>query len=490
MRELTTAGTPTSRTARERHREPLDVHLILRRETAGGPEVLMTRRVGAVYAAGLWHLPSGHLDGPHEDVVTALLREAREETGVVIDPADVRAAVTVHHRGPGGRSRTGYFFEVRRWRGDPRIAEPEVCDAMDWVRLDTLPAGTVAYCRAGLDAYTSGARLAVHFQRPRDEIAYDPATDRLRIVPGADGDPPSPVPEPAVREFAERAVGRISRWTDVGWARAGSRVWRARGTHGGTWYVKVHQNDRFHAREVRAYRTWALSLGSAAPRLVAPDDRLRAVVVTAVPGRPLYGAVLSPAEGRTVFRTLGALARRIHDSAPARPAPTATDPAAAGPVETRADRRLAAARPHLRPGDEEFVRELLERATTLPPPEWVETHGDFQLRNLLRADDGSVAVIDFERSEPGPATRDLVRLDDAWTGRPDLSEAFFDGYGRQPTEAEAERLTADSALDAVSGIGFGTAHGDPELVERGRRTLARLRAAAGGPWPWRPGGGR
>ncbi|MCE0444470.1 hypothetical protein LT493_00615 [Streptomyces tricolor] len=43
------------------------MHLILRRETAGGSEVLLSRRAGPVYAAGLWHLPSGHLDGPHED---------------------------------------------------------------------------------------------------------------------------------------------------------------------------------------------------------------------------------------------------------------------------------------------------------------------------------------------------------------------------------------------------------------------------------------
>ncbi|MEV5387591.1 phosphotransferase [Streptomyces sp. NPDC052721] len=468
---MTTAGSQATRSGRERHREPLDVHLILRRDTAGAPEVLLSRRAGAVYAAGLWHLPSGHLDGPHEDVVTALVREAREETGVVIDPADVRAAVTVHHRAPGGRSRTGFFFEVRRWTGEPRIAEPEVCDAMAWVRLDALPTRTVAYCKAGLDAYAAGARLAVHFQQPRDAIFHEPAADRLHVVPGVDADPPPGRPDAAVREFTERAVGRIDTWTDTGWARADSRVWRARGAHGGTWYVKVHQNDRFHAREVRAYRTWALALGAAAPRLVAPDEGLRAVVVTAVPGRPLHGAVLSPEEGRTAFRRLGALARLIHDSAAARPAPTGADPAVA-----KADRHLAAARPHLQPGDEEFVRALLDRAATLPAPEWVETHGDLQLRNLLRADDGSLAVIDFERSEPGPAVRDLVRLGDAWVGRPDLREAFFAGYGRQLTSAEAERLTVDSALDAVSGIRFGAAHGDPELVERGRRTLARLRA--------------
>ncbi|MER6434119.1 hypothetical protein ABT272_41545 [Streptomyces sp900105245] len=39
-------------------------------------------------------------------------------------------------------------------------------------------------------------------------------------------------------------------------------------------------------------------------------------------------------------------------------------------------------------------------------------------------------VIDFERSEDGPAVRDFVRLSDAWHGRPDLPQAVMDGYGR------------------------------------------------------------
>ncbi|RZU36093.1 ADP-ribose pyrophosphatase YjhB (NUDIX family) [Streptomyces sp. BK022] len=181
---------------RQRHTVPVDVHLILRRETGAGPEVLVSRRAGAVYAAGLWHLPSGHLDGPHEDVVDALIREAREETGVVVDRADVRAAVTVHHRAPGGSARVGFLFEVRRWAGEPRVMEPDVCDAMTWVPLDTLPAATVAYCRAGLDAYRAGEPLAVHFQRPGDPIAHDPAADRLQVVPGVDFPPVRRGPAP------------------------------------------------------------------------------------------------------------------------------------------------------------------------------------------------------------------------------------------------------------------------------------------------------
>lgn len=45
-------------------------------------------------------------------------------------------------------------------------------------------------------------------------------------------------------------------------------------------------------------------------------------------------------------------------------------------------------------------------------------------------------------------------------------------YGRKRTRAEEQHLAVDSALDALSSI----QHGDPELRERGRRTLTRLRA--------------
>ncbi|CAM5401294.1 hypothetical protein SHIRM173S_12557 [Streptomyces hirsutus] len=186
--------------------------------------MLLSRRAGDVYAASCWHLPSGHLDGPWEDMVTALVRETREETSVLVDPADVRAAVTVRHRAPVGGARVGAFFEVRRWYGTPQVREPVVCDGMDWFAFDALPEPMVAYCRAGLDAYRAGARMAVHFQEPGDPIAYDPTADRLVLVPDSGG----AVPEEAVRVFAERAVGRISGWADVSRARESRRVWRAR----------------------------------------------------------------------------------------------------------------------------------------------------------------------------------------------------------------------------------------------------------------------
>jgi Ser/Thr protein kinase RdoA (MazF antagonist) len=215
----------------------------------------------------------------------------------------------------------------------------------------------------------------------------------------------SDLPAAEVRKFAEQAVGRVVAWRDASWARESSRVWQARGAGVGTWYVKIHQNDRFHRREVEAYRTWVPHLGAAAPTLVAADSTLRAVIVTAVPGRPLHDLAHPAEEQQHLFHQIGALAAAIHRSSPA-PVATAEGVAAFAKVE----RHLQAARPHLRPGDEEFIRTIAARAQEVSPLDCVPTHGDFQLHNLLLDQDGSLAVIDFERSEPGPAIRDLVRL--------------------------------------------------------------------------------
>ncbi|MFI0928665.1 NUDIX domain-containing protein [Streptomyces sp. NPDC021012] len=196
----------------QRYTEPLDVDLIAVRDGATGPEVLLSRRAGEMYAAGCWHLVSGHLDGPWEDVVTALVRETREESGIVVDPVDVRAAVTVHHRSPVGGARLGMFFEVKRWQGIPEVMKHRVCDAMGWFPFDNLPEPMVAYCRAGLDAYRAGARMAVHFQEPGDPIAYDPDIDRTVLVPAPAAEKTSRrgrVPSPS-RRWVGSPPGRTS----------------------------------------------------------------------------------------------------------------------------------------------------------------------------------------------------------------------------------------------------------------------------------------
>ncbi len=163
------AGAPS------RHVEVVDVHLVLRR----GEEVLLARRDGTGYGDGLLHLPSGHVEDG-EDVRAAMVREAREELGLALDPGELRAVLVLQHRGPGGAPRTGWFFEAGYGAGGvPVNAEPHKCAGLSWHPLDDLPDDMVAYCRAGLERLRAGDHFAVHWQRDEDTVAHDPgAPDR------------------------------------------------------------------------------------------------------------------------------------------------------------------------------------------------------------------------------------------------------------------------------------------------------------------------
>ncbi|MFF7016939.1 MULTISPECIES: trifunctional class I SAM-dependent methyltransferase/NUDIX hydrolase/VOC family protein [Streptomyces] len=161
-----------------RHTEVVDVHLILRR----GPDVLLARRAGTGYADGLLHMPSGHAEDG-EDVREAMIREAAEEIGVALDPDEVRVALVMQHRGPGGGARMGWFF-VAEYDADhpPRNAEPEKCSELDWFPLDALPDDMVAYCRAGLDGYRAGEHFMIHWHEDGDPVAHRPDGPRRAVA--------------------------------------------------------------------------------------------------------------------------------------------------------------------------------------------------------------------------------------------------------------------------------------------------------------------
>lgn len=128
----------------------IDVHVLLVR----GGELLLIRRRGD-YGGGMWHLPSGKLDAG-ESLPAAALREAAEEVGVCIEPAELGHATTVHVADSGPVPRLGVFFEARRWTGEPYNREPDKCSAVEWFPLDNLPDNVIAYPLAGIRQYLDG----------------------------------------------------------------------------------------------------------------------------------------------------------------------------------------------------------------------------------------------------------------------------------------------------------------------------------------------
>jgi 8-oxo-dGTP pyrophosphatase MutT (NUDIX family) len=137
----------------DRYRSIVDVYVLLRRRDG---KVLLLERAGTGYADGQLCPPSGHLEAG-ESVVQGAIREAREETGVCIDPADLAFSHVVHHRNPEGQARIGFFFTATRWEGEPVNREPQKCAGLQWADPVRPPANTVPYTAAALTSITREA---------------------------------------------------------------------------------------------------------------------------------------------------------------------------------------------------------------------------------------------------------------------------------------------------------------------------------------------
>jgi 8-oxo-dGTP diphosphatase len=272
--------------------------------------------------------------------------------------------------------------------------------------------------------------------------------------------------------LARQVAGQITDVTDCSWQRDTSAVWRLSSASGGCWYLKRHSSGRFHEREVAALRNWAPALGPGrVPELAAADPEILVMVVTAVPGEPVLGLQLSTREEQQVHQQAGQMLGRLHESRLVRGA--GED---ASRLTSRVDAHLDQAGGLLTPAQRAMVRDCASRLAWLGPRvPAVASHGDFQPRNWLwDTASGRLGIIDWERAEPAPAVRDLVRLEyGPWDGRPDLRENFFAGYGRDLTLEEDETLSCYAILDALSGLRWGLANGDDEVVSRAWRTFER-----------------
>ncbi|MEU0693057.1 NUDIX domain-containing protein [Streptomyces niveus] len=129
------------------------VHLLLQDEL--GRILLGLRHPDSLYAGGKWHFLAGHCE--QEPAVTCLVREGREEAGLVIDPSDVEFAHLVHLvDSPGAQPRIQLVFRARSWSGTPEVLEPDRCVEWRWWHPTDLPAQVVPYTRAAINGIVAG----------------------------------------------------------------------------------------------------------------------------------------------------------------------------------------------------------------------------------------------------------------------------------------------------------------------------------------------
>jgi 8-oxo-dGTP diphosphatase len=117
-------------------------------------KVLLLRRFNTGYRDGQYSMVAGHHDG-NEPLARAMVREAREEVGIVINEEDLKL-VHVMHRMENGDERVDFYFTTDSWRGEITNLEQNKCDELTWYSINNLPEAIIPYVRQAIVHITAG----------------------------------------------------------------------------------------------------------------------------------------------------------------------------------------------------------------------------------------------------------------------------------------------------------------------------------------------
>lgn len=118
--------------AQKRSTASVNVYLILKQ----GDSVLLSLRQNTGYLDQHWGFPAGHVE-PGESASAAMVREAREETGIEILSEDLKTVHIMHRK--SNRLNVDIFFECAKWEGEIENREPHKCGGLKFFSPEALP---------------------------------------------------------------------------------------------------------------------------------------------------------------------------------------------------------------------------------------------------------------------------------------------------------------------------------------------------------------
>ncbi len=253
-------------------------------------------------------------------------------------------------------------------------------------------------------------------------------------------------------------------------------------------YVKIHHDRSHWENEVHAYEQWAPAFGDFSPRLLAVRaEEPLALVISELPGSVLEEVQLTPSQGRAVWRSAGQALAAFHNLAVGEYfGACRRDGACAGRLVSDARQYVS-----------DIIEEQVQRGLK----------GGFLSEDELSVVHSALALLPaFEGERPAPCHRDycpanwLVNRAGAWTGvidfefaawdvhvsdfthypnwdwidRPDLAEAFFEGYGRSFTPKEEQQRLLAHTLYTLSAVVWGMENSYFGFAADGRQALKHL----------------
>ncbi len=120
----------------ERYKSRIIVDLlILRRNEQGGEEILLALRKNTGYKDGEYELPGGHVD-EGEDLIDAMIREAKEELLIDVKREQLQIVHMLHHYKGGALK---FIIKANNYDGNIQIGEPDKCEELKWFDINKLP---------------------------------------------------------------------------------------------------------------------------------------------------------------------------------------------------------------------------------------------------------------------------------------------------------------------------------------------------------------
>ena len=115
-------------------------------------KILLLRRFNTGWEDGKYSLISGHLEGD-ETVKQAMIREAKEEAGINLNPENLHVVHTMHRKSNNNLEYIDFFLIADKWKGEPKIMEADKCDDIRWFYLKNLPGNTLPYIKQAIENY-------------------------------------------------------------------------------------------------------------------------------------------------------------------------------------------------------------------------------------------------------------------------------------------------------------------------------------------------
>lgn len=113
-------------------------------------QILLLKRANTGYEDGNYSLVAGHMDG-NETIKQAMIREAKEEAGILIDEEDIEIATFLHRK--TDPERLDFFLKCEKWNGKIENKEPDKCSELSWYDINNLPSNIIPCVKKAIENY-------------------------------------------------------------------------------------------------------------------------------------------------------------------------------------------------------------------------------------------------------------------------------------------------------------------------------------------------